>query len=259
MKRGLAFIYGLISYVLFLAVFLYAIGFVGNLFVPKTIDSGAQGAFWPSLLINVALLGLFAVQHSGMARPEFKRWWTKIVPKPIERSTYVLLSSLVLALLFWQWRPLTDVVWQVENATGQGILWGLYGLGWAIVLVSTFMISHVHLFGLQQVQEHLKGRQPSSPEFKTPGFYRYVRHPLMTGFLIAFWATPHMTVGHLLFAGATTGYILIALKLEERDLVRFFGDKYRTYRERVPMLVPRPWPKGGGEAAEEPARSLREG
>lgn len=241
MRRYLAFGYGLVCYLAFLASFLYAIGFVGDFVVPKTIDSGAAGAFWPSLLIDAGLLSLFALQHSGMARPGFKRWWTKIIPKPIERSTYVLLASLTLTLIFWQWQPLPATIWSVEAAWGQWLLWGGFALGWGIVLVGTFMISHAHLFGLRQVYERLQGEAPSSPEFKTPGFYQYVRHPLMLGFLIAFWSTPHMTTGHFVFAIATTAYILVALQLEERDLVARFGERYRAYRERVPMLLP--WPQ----------------
>lgn len=241
MLRTLSFLYGIVNYLIFLGVFLYAIAFVGDFAVPKTIDSGSPaGAFWPSLLINLGLLGLFALQHSGMARPGFKRWWTKTIPEPIERSTYVLFSNLVLVLLFWQWRPLPEVVWSVEATWGQWMLWGLFGFGWSLVLVATFMISHTHLFGLKQVHEHVRGQTPSEPEFQVTGLYRYVRHPLNLGFLIAFWATPEMTVGHLVFALATTGYIFIAMYLEERDLVVAFGEKYKAYRRRVPMLIPRP-------------------
>lgn len=241
MSRILSFLYGFVSYLLFLGVFLYTIGFVGDFAVPKTINTGGPtGAFWPSLLINLGLLGLFAVQHSVMARQGFKQWWTKIVPEPIERSTYVLFTNFVLILLFWQWRPLTDVVWQVEAMWGQWVLWGLFGLGWALVLISTFMISHTHLFGVKQVYEHVRGEQRSAPEFQIPGFYRYVRHPLILGFLIAFWATPEMTVGHLVFALATTGYSFVGLYLEERDLIAQFGEKYERYRKRVPMILP--WP-----------------
>jgi len=241
MGRILAFLYGLVNYVVFLAVFLYAIAFVGDFAVPKTIDSGGPtGAFWPSLLVNAGLLGLFALQHSGMARSGFKKWWTTIVPEPIERSTYVLFSNAVLILLFWQWRPLTDGVWSVEIAWGQYVLWGLFGLGWGLVLVATFMISHTHLFGVKQVHEHVQGEDVSAPAFQITGLYRYVRHPLNLGFLIAFWATPHMTVGHLVFALATTGYIFVAMVLEERDLVARFGEEYRRYRKRVPMILP--WP-----------------
>lgn len=241
MLRILSFLYGVVNYLVFLGVFLYAIAFVGDFLVPKTINSGGpETAFWLALLINAGLLGLFAVQHSGMARQGFKEWWTQIVPEPIERSTYVLFTNAVLILLFWQWRPLTDVVWSVEAAWGQYVLWGLFALGWALVLVATFMISHAHLFGVKQVYEHMQGEEPSAPEFQVPGFYRYVRHPLILGFLIAFWATPEMTVGHLVFALATTGYSFVGLYLEERDLIARFGERYRAYRERVPMLVPRP-------------------
>jgi protein-S-isoprenylcysteine O-methyltransferase Ste14 len=239
MGRILSFVYGLVNYVVFLAVFLYAIAFVGDFYVPKTIDSGGPtGAFWPSLLVNAGLLGLFAVQHSGMARSGFKEWWTTIIPEPIERSTYVLFSNAVLILLFWQWRPLADVVWSVEAAWGQYVLWGLFGLGWSLVLIATFMISHAHLFGLQQVHEHVQGEELSAPEFQVTGLYQYVRHPLNLGFLIAFWAAPEMTVGHLVFAVATTGYIFVAMVLEEQDLIARFGARYRKYRERVPMIVP---------------------
>lgn len=239
MSRALSFLYGTVSYALFLVVFLYAIGFVGNLWVPKSIDSGTRTPLIWAVMIDLALLGLFALQHSGMARPAFKRWWTKVVAKPIERSTYVLLASLVLALLFWQWRPLPTVVWEVEAEAGRWLLWGLFALGWAIVLVATFMISHAHLFGMRQVYDHLRGREQAEPRFQTPGLYRHLRHPIMLGFFIAFWATPRMTAGHLLFAAVTTGYILVALQLEERDLLAAFGDRYRAYRKQVPMLLPR--------------------
>jgi protein-S-isoprenylcysteine O-methyltransferase Ste14 len=245
MRRILSFTYGLASYLLFLAVFLYAIGFVGDIAVPRSIDAGGpDAAFWPALGINLGLLGLFALQHSGMARPAFKRWWTKIIPEPIERSTYVLVASAVLALLFWQWRPMPEVVWHVEAAWGRWTLWSLFGLGWLLVLTATYMISHGHLFGLKQVYEHWRGDERSAPAFQVRGYYRYVRHPLNLGFLIAFWATPAMTVGHLLFALATTGYIFVAMGLEERDLMARFGARYRRYRERVPMIVP--WPTGTG-------------
>lgn len=240
MGRLLAFIYGIISYGLFLGAFGYAVAFVGDFGVPKTINSGELGAFWPSLLINAGLLSLFAVQHSGMARPGFKKWWTKIIPEPIERSTYVLLASGVLILLMWQWQPLPATVWSVESEVGRQMLWGLFGFGWLIVLICTYLISHFHLFGLTQVYDFLKARELWEPEFQTPSLYRYMRHPMMLGFFIAFWATPEMTVGHLVFSIATTGYILIALQLEERDLVQAFGDKYRKYREQVPMFIP--WP-----------------
>lgn len=252
MGRILAFIYGVVSYVLFLGAFLYAIAFVGDFYVPKTINSGEAGNFIQSLLINAGLLGLFAIQHSGMARPGFKKWWTKIIPEPIERSTYVLLASVVLVLLMWQWQPMTGVIWSVDSELSRWVLWGLFGLGWFIVLISTYMISHAHLFGLTQVYNFLKRKGFSGPEFQTPGFYRYVRHPLMLGFFIAFWATPDMTAGHLLFSVATTGYILIALQLEERDLLQTFGDKYRKYREQVPMFIPRPGRKAMVSKQEDP-------
>ena len=238
--RMLAMIYGTLCYTIFLVTFLYAIGFVGNLLVPKAIDTGTQGAFVPSLLIDVLLLGVFAVQHSVMARPGFKAMWTRIVPRPIERSTFVLFASLALILLFWQWRPLTGVVWEVQNSVAQGVLYGLFGLGWVIVLLGTFMINHFDLFGLRQVYLNLRQKPYSDLGFRTPFFYRFLRHPIMLGFIIAFWATPRMTVGHLLFAAATTAFILIAIQLEERDLVKYFGDQYREYRKSTPMLIPRP-------------------
>ncbi len=251
MRRVLTFLYGLVNYLVFLGVFLYAIGFVGDVLVPKTIDTGGPtGAFWPSLLINAGLLGLFAVQHSGMARQGFKEWWTKIVPWAIERSTYVLFSNAVLILLYWQWRPMPEVVWSVDATWAAWTLWGLFGLGWGLVLVATFMISHAHLFGVQQVYEHMQGKDLSSPDFQVTGLYHYVRHPLNLGFIIAFWATPEMTVGHLVFALATTGYIFIAMVLEERDLIARFGARYRRYRERVPMIVPG---LGRTGTSEEPA------
>jgi methanethiol S-methyltransferase len=257
MSRTLAFVYGLVSYGVFLGAFLYAIGFVGNLLVPKSIDTGASAPFGQALLINAALLGLFAVQHSGMARPGFKRWWTRIVPRPIERSTYVLLASLALILLFWQWRPLPAVVWDVQLAWARGLLWALFGLGWGLVLIATFMISHAHLFGLKQVYEHLRREQPPSMEFQTPGLYLYLRHPIMLGFFIAFWATPTMTVGHLIFAIATTGYILLALQLEERDLLARFGRRYEDYRARVPMFLPWPRGKASSEAKQQRQQARR--
>jgi protein-S-isoprenylcysteine O-methyltransferase Ste14 len=239
----LAFLYGVLCYLIFFVTFLYAIGFVENAIVPKSIDSGPVTAFGPSLLIDLLVLGLFAIQHSVMARPAFKRWWTKIVPQPIERSTYVLLASLALIVLFSQWRPLTGTIWQVNNSIAAGLLYGLSGLGWFMVLFSTFLINHFDLFGLRQVYLRLRGQSQTELGFRTPVLYKFIRHPIMLGFLIAFWSTPHMTVGHLLFAGMTSAYILIAIQLEERDLVRSFGEAYREYRKHTPRFIPRLWGK----------------
>jgi protein-S-isoprenylcysteine O-methyltransferase Ste14 len=240
MNRILAVAYGVASYLLFLASFLYAVGFVGDLLVPKSIDSGPTDAPPASLLVDTLLLLLFAVPHSVMARPAFKRWWTRFVPLPVERSTYVLVSSLTLGFLFWQWRPIPPVLWQVANPVGRWLVHAVFGCGWAIVLVSTFLIDHFDLFGLRQVYLFASRREYTPPAFKTSGLYRFVRHPIMAGFLLAFWATPWMTVGHLLFAVATTAYILIALRLEERDLVAFHGETYRVYQRHAGMLLPIP-------------------
>jgi methanethiol S-methyltransferase len=236
-KRLSIFVYGVVSYAVFFATFLYAIGFVGNLWVPKSMDSAREVPFLTALLIDLGLLGLFAVQHSVMARPGFKRWWTRIVPEAAERSTYVLLSSLALILLFAQWQPLGGTVWNVTAPLAQAALYAAYAFGWALVLVATFLINHFDLFGLRQVWLQLIGRPYTQLQFGTPFLYRYVRHPLYVGWFFAFWATPTMTVTHLLFAIATTAYILIAIQLEERDLVDAHPE-YASYRREVPMLVP---------------------
>jgi len=238
MGRLIALVYGILAYAFFFVTFLYAIGFVSDLVVPKTIDSDVVAPLTESLLVNVALLMIFALQHSVMARPQFKAWWTRFVPKSVERSTYVLFATSALALLLWQWRPLPDVIWRIGNPTLAQIVVGISCVGWLVVLTSTFLINHFELFGLHQVANNLVGRDIPPPRFKTPFFYKFVRHPIYLGFIIAFWAAPTMTVGHLLFAFATTGYILIGIFLEERDLAALFGDDYRNYKRRVAMLVP---------------------
>jgi protein-S-isoprenylcysteine O-methyltransferase Ste14 len=239
MKRWLIFIYGALSYAIFFGTFLYAIGFVGNLWVPKSIDSARVAPLGVALLINAGLLGVFAIQHSVMARPAFKRWWTRIIPKEAERSTYTLLSSLALIALFAFWEPIGGVVWSVQSPVGQALIYAAYAFGWTLVLVSTFLINHFDLFGLRQVWLHLIGRQYTRVGFATPAPYRFVRHPLYLGFLVAFWAAPTMTVTHLVFALVTTAYIVVAIQFEERDLVHEHGASYQAYRLRVPMLFPR--------------------
>ena len=240
-----AFVYGAVSYVVFLVGFLYAIGFVGNLGVPKAIDTGPAGPVAGAILVNVLLLGLFALQHSVMARPGFKRWWTRLVPQSVERSTYVLISSLLLLLLFWRWQPILGVVWQIENRVAVTALQAFSYLGWALVLYSSFAIDHFDLFGLRQAWFRLRGIEYVPVPFAQPRLYRIVRHPLLLGFLIAFWSTPTMTQGHLLFSVATTGYMLVGIFLEERDLMASHGETYVLYRSEVRMLLPLGRRRGG--------------
>jgi methanethiol S-methyltransferase len=240
LKRALFLIYGLICYATFFGSFLYAIGFVGNFVVPKSMDSGPAGPIGLALAIDALLLGLFALQHSGMARQGFKRWWTRIVPAPIERSTYVLVASLALDLLFWQWRPIGGAIWDLSGTAFAGVLVAVSVLGWLIVLVSTFVTDHFDLFGLRQVLLYAQGQAYTKQPLSMRGFYHRIRHPIYLGFTVAFWATPVMTIGHLVFALATTAYMLIAIQLEERDLLTIYGDAYRAYKERVAMLIPLP-------------------
>jgi len=237
MKRIAVFVYGVMCYGVFFATLLYAIGFLGNFGVPKSIDSGREGSIAGALAIDGALLALFALQHSIMARPWFKRAWTRIVPETAERSTYVLFSSAALLLMFWQWHPIGGVIWKIEGA-GATMMLALYGVGLMVVLLSTFLINHFDLFGLRQVYLYLVGRPYTPLEFHTPFFYRYVRHPLYLGWLITFWSAPVMTVAHLFFAVMTTAYIFVAIRFEEADLVHAHGDKYRRYRQEVPMIAP---------------------
>jgi methanethiol S-methyltransferase len=238
MSRFIAFLYGLVSYAIMLPTLLYAIGFISGLPVPKGIDTGAVVPVTEAFAVNLALMSLFAIQHSVMARPQFKRWWTQFVPASVERSTYVLAASLVLILLFWQWRPLPAVVWQIDNEQIALAVNALSFVGWLILFTSTFLINHFELFGLHQVANNLIGQEMSAPRFRTPLYYKFVRHPIYLGFIIAFWAAPTMTVGHLLFAAVTTAYIFVGILLEERDLIDLFGDEYRNYKNRVSMLVP---------------------
>jgi protein-S-isoprenylcysteine O-methyltransferase Ste14 len=233
-----AFLFGAVAYFTFLFTILYAIGFVEGLVVPKAIDTGTESSVFAALAINLALMSLFAVQHSVMARKSFKQWWTRFIPEPVERSTYVLFASLTLLLLFWQWRPVPAVIWHIAEPEMAALITGLSFVGWVIVFASTYLINHFELFGLQQVANHLAGRQMLPPVFRTPLFYNFVRHPIYLGFIIAFWAAPTMTVGHLLFAAVTTAYIFVGILLEERDLIAMFGDDYRRYRQRVSMLLP---------------------
>lgn len=238
MRRATVFVYGVICYAIFLATFVYAIGFVGNVGVPKSMDSARTTGLAAALLVDLSLLAVFALQHSVMARPSFKRWWTTIVPAPAERSTYTLLSSLALILLFWQWRPLGGTIWNVVHPLAQTALYSLFAFGWILILLSTFLINHFDLFGLRQIWLYLRKRPYVPLKFQTPGPYKVVRHPLYLGWVCAFWATPTMTTTHLVFALGTTAYILMAIRLEEHDLIGSHPE-YASYRMRVPMLVPR--------------------
>ncbi len=238
MSKVLVFIYGVIAYLIFFASFLYLIGFLANYLVPKGIDDGLDGNVFAAIITNLVLLSIFALQHSIMARPGFKAWWTKFVPASIERSTYVLFSSLVLFALYYYWQPMTNYIWYVENETARMVIWAVYGLGVLIVLLSTFMIGHFELFGLTQVLRNYLNKGEVEASFRSPGFYKLVRHPIMTGFIIASWATPEMSQGHFLFALVSTIYIVVALRLEERDLVDSLGEVYRKYQKDVPQLFP---------------------
>jgi protein-S-isoprenylcysteine O-methyltransferase Ste14 len=238
MKKFFFLVYGLVSYLIFFGTFCYAVGFVSTLLVPRHIDSDPVSPLPYAFLVNAGLLSLFALQHSIMARPAFKKWWTKVVPETIERSTYVLAASLCLLLLFYYWQPMGGVIWEVQSETARLVVQAICLLGFTIVLVCTFLINHFDLFGLRQVWLSFIGRPYTHLEFRTPVFYKYVRHPLYLGFLIAFWAAPTMTAAHLFFAIMTTGYILVAIQLEENDLMKQFGEKYRAYRESAPMIIP---------------------
>jgi methanethiol S-methyltransferase len=241
MKRLCAFVYGIACYAVFFAAFLYLIGFLANVGVPKSIDTGGAGLpLAAAALINLGLLLLFGVQHSVMARPAFKRAWTRLVPRTVERSTYVLISSLLLILLFWAWQPIPQVVWSASTPFGEALGWGVFAAGFLLVLVSTFLIDHFDLFGLKQVTLNLLQRETRHPAFQVRFLYRFVRHPIYLGWILAFWGTPVMTAGHLMFAAVLTGYIFVAIRYEERDLVSFHGAQYERYREQTPMLVPRP-------------------
>lgn len=260
-RRWSAFLYGSFTYLLFLGVFLYALGFVGNFIVPKTINAGESplATFAPALAINLGLLALFALQHSVMARPTFKRWWTKFVPQSVERSTYVLASNLVLIVLFIFWQPMTTIVWDVQNTAGRVALWALFAFGWGLVLVTTFLINHFDLFGLRQVWLRWRGKPYRPVGFVQPAVYQFVRHPLYVGWMTAFWAIPTMTLGHMLFAAVCTAYMLVAIQLEERNLVEEHGEKYAAYRRTTPMLIPglRRKPKADDYALEPAAATAR--
>jgi protein-S-isoprenylcysteine O-methyltransferase Ste14 len=254
----LAVLYGIVAYVIFLVTFAYAIAFVGDIIVPKTVDSGTPGPLMEALIVNVVLLGIFAVQHSVMARQGFKRWWTRIVPKSVERSTFVVFATAALALLLWQWRPMPAVIWSVQDPIAIAVIQGVFWLGWGILLLSTFLLNHFELFGLRQVVAKLMGWKLPEPQFRTPFLYKRVRHPLYLGFILGFWATPTMTMGHLLLAVGTTGYVFIGIFFEERDLINMFGDQYRRYRRQVSMLIPLPGRKyDETEADDHPALGVK--
>jgi protein-S-isoprenylcysteine O-methyltransferase Ste14 len=238
-SRGLFLVYGVLAHLLFCAAIIYGIGFVGDMaLVPKGIDDGTPTTVVQAVIVNVLLLLLFAVQHNVMARPWFKNWWTRFVPQPIERSTYVAAASLILMLLYWQWRPIPEVIWHVDSATGRGVLWAAYFAGWVLVFYSSFVIDHFELFGLKQVWRHFRGEAHTTAPFSERSLYRWVRHPLMLGFIVAFWSAPTMTLGRLLFAAVTTLWILFSIRIEERDLAHYLGNPYREYRARTPMLLP---------------------
>ena len=237
-KRTLFLIYGSICYGFFLVSFLYAIGFVSNSVVPKSMDIGATTSLPLAIAIDLVLLGVFAIQHSVMARSGFKKVWTEVIPEPLERSTYVLFASLALTLLFWQWQPIDLVLWDLSGTVWSNLLWGLCGTGWLLVFLSTFLVNHFDLFGLRQVYLHFRKKEYKSLQFRTPVFYKYVRHPIYLGFIIAFWATPVMTVAHFIFAFVTSAYISIGIFSEERDLVSIYGEQYQAYQKEVPMLIP---------------------
>jgi protein-S-isoprenylcysteine O-methyltransferase Ste14 len=262
MGRIVALLYGVAAYAVFLVTILYGIGFVSGVIVPKTIDMGPEVPVSEAVGVNLLLLSLFAVQHSGMARQSFKQWFTRIVPRQVERSTYVLVASCLLLLLFYMWRPMPAVVWQAAGPAYTGLMAGSFA-GWSVVFLSTFLINHCELFGLSQVIRNLTKSPEAEPRFRTPFLYKFVRHPLYLGFILAFWCAPVMTVGHLFFAAVTTAYIFVGIVLEERDLTRLFGDEYRHYRQRVAMLIPFPRKSSASEstawesglAADRPARN----
>ncbi len=237
--RKTVFVYGTIVYVMFLAVFVYAVGFIGNFGVPRTLDGTPDTPFGVALAINLGLLTLFALQHSVMARKWFKKWWTQYVPKPAERSTYVLATNVALALMFWQWRPMGGTVWDIEHPAGKAAMYGVFAFGWLLVLASTFMINHFDLFGMRQVWLYLQGKEYTPLKFRTPFFYKHIRHPLYVGWFCAFWGTPTMTAAHFVFAVMTTAYILVAIQLEERDLMNEHGKSYMQWRKTTPMFIPR--------------------